>query len=116
MLFTWLSTVRSRLETLRETLVEHFHEEETGPFGPQLPPGSPHLSGRVADLLSQHPVILRSIDAALATAGRLSPDDLGAHDELKGSVHLLIATLRRHEAAENELVLDAVWDDYGGGD
>ena len=36
--------------------------------------------------------------------------------ELRERVRVLIATLRRHEAQENEILWRAYWDDAGGGD
>jgi len=112
----WSHDVKGRLLSLRRNLLEHFREEETGSFGTTFPQTFPHLAGRASELLAQHPAILRSVDAALVAAGRVPADDAGAAHELKASLHQLLATIRRHEAAENELVLDAVWDDFGGGD
>ena len=36
--------------------------------------------------------------------------------ELNAQVQLLVATIRRHEAAENEIVIEAHWDEVGVGD
>ena len=36
--------------------------------------------------------------------------------ELNAAVQLFVATLRRHEAAENEIVVHSLWDELGTGD
>jgi hemerythrin-like domain-containing protein len=112
----WLAEVVERLRGFAVALREHFQEEETGAFARSFPMSYPHLADRMEELTAQHPAILAAVDHALATARSVRRDDAAGLHEVKAAVHLMLATLRRHESAENDLVFRAVNDEVGGGD
>jgi len=112
----WLDEIRGKLPTLRRTLEAHFRGEEDGPLFRQLPIQSPQLSGRLSRLADEHEGILRSVDDLVARADALEEPEVYQLRELNAQVQLLVATIRRHEAEENELVLQSNWDEIGTGD
>ncbi len=52
----------------------------------------------------------------LGKAGSLDHSRIHSLREFNAGVQLLIASIRRHEAEENEVVLSAHWQEYGAGD
>lgn len=101
--------LRELLQKLDKTLRKHFKGEEEGFFA-QLPVEQPWLAESFATLEKEHETILSSLDALIETAGKpLDGADGSALSALKIQAQRLILTLRRHEAQENELVMDAHW-------
>jgi uncharacterized protein YqcC (DUF446 family) len=112
----WLADVSERLTRLGVAMREHFVAEESGPLFRNLPLQHPRLADSLARLEAEHPVMLDRLDAVLERAAALrNPQDFELR-ELNARVQLLVARIRRHEAAENELVLEAHWDQIGEGD
>ena len=60
--------------------------------------------------------MLDSLDSLLRKAERLHEPETLDLRELSAHVQLFAARFRRHEAAENELVVEAYWNDIGVGD
>jgi len=112
----WLGELRGKLPELRRTLSAHFAGEEQGPLFRQLPIQAPQLSGRLQRLEDEHQGILDSVDTLLERADALNDPEIFQLRELNAQVQLLVATIRRHEAEENELVMQANWDEIGTGD
>ena len=112
----WLALLREKLPELRSTLATHFAGEEGGPLFRQLPIQAPQLSGRLTRLEEEHAGILVSVEALADRAEKLEDPEVYELRELNAQVQLLIATIRRHEAEENELVMQANWDEIGDGD
>lgn len=112
----WLAALRGTLPELRQTLLSHFEGEENGPLFQQLPLQSPQLSTRLARLEEEHAGILESVDTLTARADAMDGPEVYELRELNAQVQLLVATIRRHEAEENELVMQANWDEIGTGD
>ena len=112
----WLATLREKLPELRRTLETHFAGEEGGPLFRQLPIQAPQLSGRLSRLEEEHAGILVSVDSLADRADALDDPEVYELRELNAQVQLLVATIRRHEAEENELVMQANWDEIGDGD
>lgn len=102
----WLETVRGLLGTLRPALSEHFQEEEHGPFARDFPSDFPHLAGRLDEILGQHGGLLSAVDAMM-------DGSLGA-EASRGALRSFVEDLRRHEAAENDLLHAAYMQDTGG--
>ena len=94
----------------------HFRTEETGPIYRQLPIKHPRLADRAAALEAEHKQILATIRDVADKAHALGEAEPCELRELNAQVQLLLATLQRHEAQENELVLEANWTDVGAGD
>jgi len=103
----------SCLRKLEDTLQKHFKGEEEG-FLLQLPLECPHLAARFQKLEDEHSGILDSLSGVLKNAGKPEMDAADRRPgSLKDHVQRLFVTIRRHEAEENELVMEAYWDTLG---
>ena len=111
----WVGELVDKLEHLGATLRGHFEEEHDGLYV-QLPIKFPRLSTRLTKLRAEHATILESLDGTLEKARRSQKPELYELRELNAHVQLLVATIRRHEAEENEIVIEAHWDEVGVGD
>ncbi len=81
-----------------------------------LPTQHPRLARPLARLEAEHPVMLERMDDLLRKADAVENAEIFELRELNGSVQLLLAQIRRHEAAEDELVIRAHWEEVGVGD
>jgi len=112
----WLADLRRTLSSLNVAMQQHMKDEEAGPIFRKLPERYPRLAAPLSRLESEHPELLSNIGEVLKRAHALEQPELHDLRELNARVQLFVARLRRHEAAENEIVLEAYWDDFGGGD
>lgn len=113
----WVAELKRRLAALRESLGHHFEGEEAGPMFRELPTRHPRLAPRLADLEAEHATMIEAMDRLLEKAGALGPEpETFELRELNARTQLLVANIRRHEAAENEIVVQAYWDEVGVGD
>jgi iron-sulfur cluster repair protein YtfE (RIC family) len=112
----WLADLRRALSSLKDAMQQHMKDEEAGPIFRRLPERYPRLAAPLERLESEHPELQRNIGEVLKCAQALDNPELFDLRELNARVQLFVARLRRHEAAENEIVLEAYWDDFGGGD
>jgi ElaB/YqjD/DUF883 family membrane-anchored ribosome-binding protein len=112
----WLAELRDKLPALAETLRGHFADEEHEYLYTELPAQKPRFADRLAALKSEHRSMLEEVDEAISRAGKVEGGELHELRELNACVQLLVATIRRHEAEENEIVLRAYWHDVGAGD
>jgi len=112
----WIANLRGELSSLVQTLRCHFSAEQDGPLYRSLPVTHPRFAERLRALESEHAKILHSAELAVAKVERLDDPQLYEIRELNAEVQLLVATIRRHEAEENEIILSAHWDEVGIGD
>ena len=112
----WLAELKDTLVRLAAAMRGHFAGEESGPMFRSLPLQHPRLAGPLARLEAEHPVMLERIDDLLRQADALGNVEIFELRELNGSAQLLLAQIRRHEAAEDELVIRAHWEEVGVGD
>lgn len=112
----WVAMLIERLRPLRQGLADHFVSEEKGALFGTLPIARPRLARRLDVLKNEHPVILERLEKILADAEKLDDPEIFELREMNAAVQLFIATLRRHEAAENEIVMHSLWDEIGVGD
>jgi len=112
----WVADLATELPRLESTLRRHFAEEQEGPLYSRLPFQHPRLAARLGRLEAEHAVVLRSIRDAVERAGTLGEAPLYELRAFASQVQLLVATIRRHEAEENEIILEADWDEVGTGD
>jgi Hemerythrin HHE cation binding domain len=112
----WLPDLRAALHQLARALEAHFEREERGPLFRVLPVARPRFAERLERLEAQHARISVSLAAAIARATELRDAQLHDLRELNAQVQLLVADIRRHEAAENEILFAANWDEVGIGD
>jgi len=112
----WIGRIREELPRLRGTLSHHFAEEQEAALYRELPVRYPRFAERIKKLASEHDGILEAIDTVTAAAQGLHQAELHELRELNARIQLLVATIRRHEAEENELIMSAHWDEVGAGD
>jgi hypothetical protein len=112
----WLGRLTETLPLLATTLRAHFRVEQEGPLYRQLPIRYPRFSQRLEQLEAEHVRILETTDGIVARARDLGQVQMHEMRELNAQIQMLIATIRRHEAEENEIVIQAHWDEVGVGD
>lgn len=112
----WVLGLLEELPRLCETLRCHFSEEQEGPLYRSLPVTHPRLATRLAKLEAEHSTVLAAIEEAIRRGRELSDPQLYEMREYNAQLQLLIARIRRHEAEENEIILEAHWDEVGTGD
>jgi len=112
----WVARLLEHLPGLSRTMREHFKEEEGGLLYAELPYKRPRFAVRLEALREEHPRLLVEIDKVIDVTGSLHEAEVYELRELNARIQLLVARLRRHEAAENELIFEAYWEDIGAGD
>jgi len=113
----WLDALGGRLETLTDLLSTHFRDERQGRLFGELPERFPQHAARLKELAIEHDDILRRVAALQEATGRYgATSEIYQLRELNARGQLLAATIRRHEAEENEIILRAYWDEVGAGD
>ena len=112
----WVATLLERLRPLRVGLKDHFVSEEKGALFGSLPLSKPRLARQLDALKAEHPALLQRLERIIAQAEGLDDPEIYHLRELNAAVQLFVATLRRHEAAENEIVVHSLWDELGTGD
>jgi len=112
----WLARMTESLPRLARTLRDHFRSEQQGPLFRKLPVTFPRFAHRLEQLEAEHVRILEIVDSVVARARNLADPQIYEIRELNAQVQLIIATIRRHEAEENEIVVQAHWDEVGVGD
>lgn len=112
----WVAELTAKLTRLEGALARHFKSEEAGPIFRVLPTQHPRLANSLEALEAEHPLMLQDLRQALAAARALDEPELFQVRELNARIQLLVARIRRHEAAENELVVQAYWNEVGVGD
>jgi len=112
----WLGSLNERLGDLEATLSAHFEDEAEGHLFGEMPTKYPRFATRLEALEKEHADILVQIAALRTRARTLRKPELYELRELNARAQLLVATIRRHEAEENEIILSAYWEEFGGGD
>lgn len=112
----WIAQLRDELPRLATTLRCHFSEEQQGPLYRSLPVSHPRFARKLRDLESEHERIISSVEEAIQKAAGLTDPQMYEIREFNAELQLLVATIRRHEAEENEIILSAHWDEVGTGD
>ena len=112
----WISDLKRKLTELATALDEHFTGEEAGPVFRKLPIHHPRLAGPLKKLEDEHATMRSDLKTVRGKADELDDPEVFELRELNARVQLFVARLRRHEAAENEIVIQAYWDEVGVGD
>ncbi len=112
----WGAELGRKAATVREHLKHHFSGDAEGTFFADVARQAPHLIGKLTGLTSEHAEILNEFRQVAEQAAALDGSDMAAASRLATRTRRAVATLRRHEAEENELIFNAFWDDLGGGD
>jgi hypothetical protein len=112
----WIARLCDCLPRLASTLRAHFRVEQEGQLYRKLPISFPRFAHRLEQLEAEHVRILETVDGIVARAKGMERPQAFEMRELNAQAQLLIATIRRHEAEENEIVIQAHWDEVGVGD
>jgi hypothetical protein len=112
----WIAAVVEELARAGAALRAHFAEETLGPLFRQVPLARPRFAGKLERLEAEHGRLLEALAEAQAHGRRLADPQLHELREFNARVQLLVARIRRHEAEENEVALQAFWDETGAGD
>jgi hypothetical protein len=109
-----LHELLTRLAHLRPLLVAHFGREEGpgGLFDTIRSMGLDHV-GRLDRFAGEHQSLLADLDALVACAQACLA---GPVAEILRDGQALASKVRRHEAAEDNLLLDTLYTDFGSGD
>jgi hypothetical protein len=106
------------LARLRDRVAMHFSLEESFGYFDDALTVAPRLSKRAEVLRAQHQTLFLDCCGLVERAERLLYHE-SHHGTLRGLAEAFVAfevRLRRHEAAENELIMQAFMEDVGGGD
>jgi len=110
----WADELEERLDAMIGVLERHFEAEEHSYLFEDLPVRYTRFADTVERLKTEHGALLDALASARAATPALAdPDD---SQRLRRRLRALLATLRRHEAEEVEVLLGAHWDDLGAGD
>lgn len=112
----WRSALVSELARLTDALRCHFGTESQGALYQEIPERFPRFAQRLRDLEAEHASILADAESVLKLGREETGDRIYEQRRLNARAQLLVATLRRHEAEENEIILSAHWDEVGAGD
>jgi hemerythrin-like domain-containing protein len=112
----WLGRLLPKLETLAGTLRSHFRGEEEASLYREVPERFPRFADTLQRLLAEHADILARAQDLVRRAGALDHTRIHELREFNAGAQMLVASIRRHEAEENEVVLNAHWQEVGEGD
>jgi hypothetical protein len=112
----WLGALLSVLPNLADTLEAHFSAEKDTSLYTELPVKCPEFAVKLNGLLAEHDRILDSARSLIGEAGALREPRIYELRELNARAQVLLATIRRHEAEENEIIMRAHWEESGCGD
>lgn len=110
-----LRAFQSQMQKLRDRLVAHFSTEEQGGYMADSVALEPRLLHEAKHLLLEHGELLRAFDKLVADS-QSTETSTAAWADITQRFSDFMARLRRHEAAESKLVLEAVDEDLGAGD
>jgi len=112
----WIAQLCDELPRLADTLRCHFSAEQEGPLYRTLPVTHPRFASRLQKLEGEHAKIIEAVEEAVQRAVSLRDPQMYEIREFNAELQLMVATIRRHEAEENEIILSAHWDEVGTGD
>jgi hypothetical protein len=118
----WMKVEHDRLldllMKLRDQLAMHFSLEEAYGYFEDAISVAPHLSARAERLRSEHGELFSELCRIVERAERLAyhEEPAAVVGELAEEYQVFSDHLRKHEARECELILEAFDDDIGAGD
>lgn len=108
-----LQSLSEMLSSLVALCSAHFRREEDAGLHLELREASPRLASRLEKLLADHTRLLeqlRELAADCSDASRARAESPPVNERALD----VVSALRAHERAENEVMMDAYWDDLGG--
>ncbi len=112
----WSLELAGMLDEVVRLLKAHFSGEAESSFFRQMLETAPRLSPQINKLVLEHSGILKAFTEGAKLAKELDPADRVQCKDLRRKVQLALATLKRHEAEENEMIMQAYWEDVGVAD
>lgn len=112
----WVRGLLGVLPRLESALLEHFEHEQGGALFRKVPLTHPQYAQRLARLEREHDAIVERIRDVGEKARAADGDKLYELRELNAQAQMLVATIRRHEAEETEILIGAHWEEIGAGD
>jgi len=112
----WTETLSGRLTDVVIALRSHFKREEDSPLFREVPINFPRFSGTIDRLMSEHGQFLNDLDEIIDSLESLRQPRQAHIWEMACKTKLVVASLRRHESEENEVLQKAYWEDVGGMD
>lgn len=110
-----LRGLRMALAEFRTQLQVHFAEEEQSGYLGEALSAAPQLASQAESLRHEHEAFMAAADRLVAEVEEDVPDADQAAKQRQKFVQL-VSGLRKHEQAENSLVLEAFDEDLGSGD
>lgn len=104
-----LEDLRARLDATRRHVTEHFRFEEQNGYLDVISKREPRLERAIRHLAGEHHQLTQALEGLVA-ASRTAADTGPA---LREGIRAWVGQVRRHEARENDLVLDAFNQDIG---
>ncbi len=105
----------TRVEELRDILAEHFAEEEKDGYLAQALAVAPQYTQKAEELQKQHGQMLETL-GDFSDRLELSQPPFESWQKARDEFEGIVAGLRQHERAENEIVQSAFENDIGTGD
>jgi len=109
---SWRSHLETCLADFHRRLQKHFVTEEEGKLYRELKERVPRLAQRLERVFGDHPAILERLEEI--SGGLKDGNSKIGMPQIIEETRGLIAQVAEHEAAENEVMMDAYWDDLGG--
>jgi iron-sulfur cluster repair protein YtfE (RIC family) len=100
-----LMNLAARIESLKERLEEHFHEEENGGLYQGILDQMPQAESDVLRLMAQHERTLQAVETARVLARRREPSETAL---LRSDLERIMEMMREHETEEEALVARAL--------
>jgi hemerythrin-like domain-containing protein len=100
-----LMNLAARIESLKERLEEHFHDEEDGGLYQGILDQMPQAESDVLRLMAQHERTLQAVETARVLARRREPSEAAL---LRSDLERIMEMMREHETEEEALVARAL--------
>jgi hypothetical protein len=104
--------VYARLEKIKSHLLDHFRFEEAGGYMAPALKEEPRLGPEAKELLDEHGVLAKGLDALIAEVRTAPTLDQAFRDKFHG----WLRQVQHHEARENHLVQEAYYTGDATGD
>jgi hypothetical protein len=113
----WNERVTISLRPVRETLTRHVASaEEPGGLFEEIDVTRPTLARRVEQLRRDHAELLSQAAALQRMVEGYGPDEAPGYHDIRDRAASLLGALRRHQAAETDLVFESFYTDIGAAD
>lgn len=109
----WRLEFMWRLRDFKNHLLKHFDLEEEGGFIDDVLAEKPEATILVKKLEVEHVQIIAILDRLLDELKLMELHNIARLNNIREDVVELISTIRAHEAAENELIQDVYYQEYG---